>query len=126
MSRQGCQYGFLSLLILCILVVFVVPTELLADGGHGVGITFPAGTDSALGPQVPADFFPYTHSWKTRIQTDVSVLLSQAVRDSIVAIGDQPQDIVDSVVLPKSETFFCEFWFGLFHRLGRFFHAVVP
>ena len=98
MNRQGCQFGFLSLLTLCILIAFVVPTELLADGGHGVGITFPAGIDSARGPQVPADFGAYKHSWKIRIQKDVNVLLSDAVQDSIVAIGDQIQTTVDTLL----------------------------
>jgi hypothetical protein len=66
-----------------------------------------------MGPGVPADFFPYTHSSNLRIRTDFNVLLSQAVRDSIAAWGDQPQDIVDSLLTEidlKSDN---EFEFGL-------------
>jgi hypothetical protein len=98
--------------ILSVLVVFVVPTELLADGGHGVGITFPAGGDSALGPQTPADFDAFKHSRNDRIRKDITVLLSDAVQESILAIGDQIQTTVDTMLTEIDEKRDNEFGFG--------------
>jgi len=92
MDRQDLLLRIQPVLLVC-LCVFTGAA--FGDGGHGVGITFPANMDTTGGESV--DFAAYKHSSDSRIGKDITALLSDNVQARIVGLGKDIQDIVDSL-----------------------------
>jgi len=99
MRSRGIAPAFL-LFVLAFLCTVVHADKLSAEGGHGVGITFPAPTDTTGVSQVKTvDFDPYRHRTDNRIRNDITVLLSDTVQQRIIASGDSTiQTTVDSLL----------------------------
>lgn len=97
MYRRGALIFALFLLVVAIFLLF--PPSLLAIGGHGTGITFPAGPQSSEATiDTTFNFAPYHHSSEERIQYDFNLLLSPVVLSRIGAVVGDTEQAVDDLL----------------------------
>jgi len=93
-GRGALKFG----LALLILVLFIGPQSVMADGGHGTGITFPAGSSSSEDIDTTINFTPYHHWSDTRIKKDFNLLLSPKVLARIGVVVGDTQQAVDNLL----------------------------